>query len=184
VTAFVDESMRLGGDGLYVVAAVVVVRDLDGARRAARTVLVKRQPRFHWRNESEHRRVRMLDAMRAVDADCRVFVRQSIAPRRQTGARALCVNGLLWDLWQSGIDDLVIESRGEHGDAADRRTILAAQRAKRASPALAYRFSRAIEEPILWMADALAGAVTAEMTDGAAYLERLPGIVRRHDVGG
>lgn len=42
--AFVDESARHGRDGLYVVAAVVLVDDLDAARVAVRGVLLPRQP--------------------------------------------------------------------------------------------------------------------------------------------
>lgn len=184
MTAFVDESMRLGAGGLYVVAAVVVADDVDIARQAARSVLVRRQQRFHWRNESEARRQVMLELMSGLDIEARVYVREPIAPRRQAGARALCLNTLLWDLWQAGVDDLVLESRQVHADGADRRTILAAQRARRASPDLAYRFARAIEEPLLWLADALAGATSAHVADGADYLDRLGGIVTRHDVIG
>lgn len=184
MTAFVDESLRLGAGGLYVVAAVVVAENIDAARHAARSVLVRRQPRFHWRNESEARRRSMLERMRGIGIEARVYVCQPIAPRRQSGARALCLNVMLWDLWQAGVDELVFESRQEHGDAADRRTILAAQRARRASQDLTYRFARAIDEPVLWMADALAGAATAQIADGPAYLDRLADIVIRHDMKG
>ena len=177
--------MRFGGGGLYVVAAVVVVaEDIDAARRAARSVLVGRQPRFHWRNESEARRFKMLECMRAQDIEGRVYVRESITPRRQARARALCMNALLWDLRQATVAELVFESRQAHGDGADRRTIIAAQRAGRASPELVYRFDRAIDEPLLWMADALAGAASAQVADGADYyLDLLGGIVTRTDIG-
>jgi hypothetical protein len=183
VTAFVDESMRLRVQGLYVVAAVVVIEDVDAARHAARSVLVRRQPRFHWRNESEARRRLMLERMSDLSIDARVYVRDPIAPRRQAGARALCLNALLWDLWQAEVDDLVIETRQPHADAADRRTIVAAQRARRASPTLDYRFDRALDEPVLWMADALAGAAAAQVAEGADYLDLLGGLVTRTDIG-
>lgn len=183
MTAFVDESLRTGGAGLYVVAAVVVVEDTDAARRAARSVLLGRQPRFHWRNESEARRLNMLECIRGLGIEARVYVRAPIAPRRQAGARALCMNALIWDLWQAGVDSLVLESRQAHGDAADRRTILDAQRARRASPNLTYRFARAMDEPILWMADALAGAASAQVADGATYLDLLGDIITRTDIG-
>ena len=115
--------MRLAGSGLYVVAAVVVIEDLEAARRVARSLLVRRQPKFHWRNESEERRRRMLDAMRELGIDGRVYVREPIAPRRQVGARALCVNALLWDLAgrRRRID---FESRQALTNAVDRSTIL------------------------------------------------------------
>jgi hypothetical protein len=60
----------------------------------------------------------------------------------------------------------VIESRGDRDDRRDRSTIVAAQKSMRASPTIAYRFERPSVEPMLWWADALAGAA-ALATRGA-----------------
>ena len=182
MTAYVDESLRQGHGSLYVVAAAVVTAEPDAAREAARSVLVRRQPRFHWRNESEKRRRRMLEQMHGLGVDARIYMCRPIAPRREAGARALCLNSMLWDLWHSDVDELVLETRQEHNDRVDRRTILAAQKAKRASPALAYRFDQPTTEPLLWFADALAGAASADAADGGSYLELLGELVTRHHI--
>lgn len=183
MTAFVDESIRLDNHGIYVVAAVVVVENLDTAREVARSVLVKRQPRFHWRNEGEPRRLGMLERMSSAGIGARVYVQQPVTSRRPERARALCLNAMLWDLWQAEVEDVVFESRQRHADAADRRLIIAAQQAHRASPHLSYRFEKAINEPLLWMADALAGATSSDSAEGTHYLDCLGGMVARTDVG-
>jgi hypothetical protein len=71
--------------------------------------------------------------------------------------------------------DVLIESRQAHNDRVDRQVIAAAQRAGRASPDLNYRHARPLEEPLLWLADALAGAVMAGVRKDAQYVERLAG---------
>jgi hypothetical protein len=62
VLAFVDESMSLIGEGSYLIASVVVVRErIPETRHALRGMLLRRQRRFHWRNESPERRLEMLE---------------------------------------------------------------------------------------------------------------------------
>ena len=51
--------------------------------------------------------------------------------------------------------------------------IIAAQKAKTAPVDLTYRFSRPQAEPGLWLPDAVAGAVSASLADGATYLDLL-----------
>ena len=85
---------------------------------------------------------------------------------------------MLWELWQDDVDQVVIESRQEHNDRRDRATISRAQRARQASPSLHYGFAKPATEPVLWMADALAGAATGSLVDGAPYLDVLGNRVR------
>jgi hypothetical protein len=53
----------------------------------------------------------------------------------------------------------VSESRQEHNDRKDRREVLSAQQTGVASKGLIYRHGRPQEEPMLWVADAIVGAV-------------------------
>lgn len=68
---------------------------------------------------------------------------------------------------------MVIESRQEHNDRKDRREILGAQRAGVASEGLRYRHARPKDEPLLWLPDALAGAIGTSIADGDQELLRL-----------
>jgi hypothetical protein len=91
--AFVDESLRHGPGGFYVVTAVVMLKeDLDQGRAAVRGILTRRQPRFHWRNETERQRRRMLE--RIAELGCPVMGYMCpLTPRRPDRARALCFTG-------------------------------------------------------------------------------------------
>ncbi len=182
MTAFVDESLRQGPNGLYVIAAVVVTLDFDAARDAARSMLLRGQHRFHWRDENDRRRRLMIDRISELGVGCRAYVCRPVAVRREPRARALCLNGLLWDLWQDDVVELVIESRQEHNDRRDRRTIVGAQRAQRAHPDLSYRFAWPEVEPLLWLADAVAGAVSAAVGERADYTNALGALLAQKDV--
>jgi hypothetical protein len=82
---------------------------------------------------------------------------------RQDRARAKCPARMLWDLGQSGIEDVVFESRGRHNDSKDARTIGQSKRAGGTSASLRYEFARPHAEPLLWIPDAVAGAVATHV---------------------
>lgn len=184
--AFVDESIRQGAnDGLYVVAAAVVgPEDLeDDARRAARAVVRPRQRRFHWRNEGEAQRLAMLGALCSLGVTVRAYEAE-VSARRLVRARALCIERLLWDLRELEVDRLVFETRQERNDAKDRRAILRAQKAQVAPKDLGYAFQAAEAEPLLWLADAAAGAVAAALSGQTdAYVKVLAGALTVVAVG-
>jgi hypothetical protein len=176
---FVDESMRAGG--LYVVAAVIVPGDLDNARQAVKSVLLPHQPRFHWRAESDEQRHRMLEQVRALSTAAPAYVCRSVSRRER--ARRLCLDRLLWDLIGRDVDLLVFESRQARNDHKDQKAIADAQRAKRAPLELRHVFERPHREPLLWLPDAVAGAVATAVGDGVDdYLVRLGEHVRVIDI--
>jgi hypothetical protein len=167
--SYVDESIRAGERGLYVVGVVLVdPGDADAMRRRARAVLLRRQRRFHWHEEGAEQRRRMLGLIAGSGVAPRAYVCQPVPLRREERARALCLNALLWDLWQHlGVARLVLERRQASGDRRDSRTIQAAKAAKRADPALRWSFVRPDDEPLLWLADAVASAMSS-VAAGAA----------------
>lgn len=171
--AFVDESLRQRPDGLCVLAAVVAPNDIDEGRDAVRSVLLPGQLRFHWKDENEGQRRRMLKAIEDMGVRSLVYVCRPVSMRRQARARALCVNALVWDLWTHEVDEVVFESRENHNDAKDRQTIIQAKKAKRAAESLIYRFERPDAEPLLWLPDAVAGAVSAAEAQEHRYLDLL-----------
>lgn len=172
--AFVDESLRQVPDGLYLMAAVVLVdQDVERAREQTKEVLLPRQPLFHWRNESEQQRLLMMRQIAGLGPT--VFGYRCPMPPKSDRARALCLNGLLWDLREHEVDRLVIESRQERNDAKDRQTIVRSLKAERAPADLTYVFARSSDEPLLWLADAMAGAILAHLGEGRTeYLDVLP----------
>jgi hypothetical protein len=140
----------------------------------SRSVLLPRRRRFHWVGEEEQERLAMLGVMTALELPVFGYLRHSLGPGRdQDRARALCLKRLLWDLWQSDVGELVIDSRGNGGDQRDRRSIIQAQKSQGASPDLVYDFQRPRAEPLLWFADA-AGALSTTASGEKDHLVRLP----------
>lgn len=171
-----DESLRLGAAGLYLVtSAVVATDDLGNARDNVRSVLRPRQHRFHWRAEGEAARAAMLAQLAANSTKLVLGCVCHPMPARQERARALCLERVAWDLKSHGIDQLVIESREHRNDTKDAATIERARKAGRASPTLTYTFARPVSEPLLWLADAACGALGADLAEGnSAYVDQLP----------
>ena len=168
---FVDESYQAGAY-LYVVAAAGVVGDLPEIRLTLKQALPKRVPRFHWRNESEASRQQMLERIVELGVVGRAYVGRNVA--KQERARTQCLERLLWDMKERAEDEMVFETRRRHGDQRDRMTIIRSQKRGAASERLHYTFSQPGEEPLLWLADALAGAVSATLAGRGDYIDLLP----------
>ena len=184
---FVDESMRRAPGGLYVLAAVLVpVSQLEACRESARSVLLRRQRRFRWRDETEPQRRKMLAVMVeagvmmlacACTCTCTCACACRVPPRQQR-ARALCATRLAWEASRRGVGRLVFESREERNCAHDRLTMMRAVKARACPASLVYGFARPADEPLLWLADAAAGAVAAQLAgEESGYRDQLGDVV-------
>ena len=178
---FIDESFRPSVP-VYVVASVQV-----DAHHAARLrydikgLLPPRAGRFHWRNESEASRFRMLEVLTGSEAIAEVYV--CTATQKQERSRTQCIELMLWDLMTGDAPELVFESRQEHNDRRDRSKILNSQKRGAAPELLRYSFELPHREPLLWLADAAAGAVSASYAGDGRYVARLGASVLVKEVG-
>jgi hypothetical protein len=174
VLALLDESMSFRGKGLYLVAVVTVHREaVPEIRQSLRGTLLRRQRRFHWRDESEPRRLDMMKLIGDLEVFSFAFSRSPSDPKKQTRARRVCLEAVLWVLREKGIDEVVIESRGGQ-DRDDEAAILDSKRCKIADPNLLFRFDRPQVEPLLWLPDTVAGAEAAcHLDPDCAYAEPL-----------
>lgn len=165
--AYVDESAREGPQGVYylMTAGVVLRADADRARTMLTKLLLPGQDRFHWRNERDvQRRMAMLEVVTQLGVGAFVSWDYPVGSRRQEIARGRCLTSLLSDLGREGVDEVVIEARETRQlDRQDALTISAAREAGLVPESLTYRFGRPKEEPLLWVADAIAGAVGEQL---------------------
>jgi len=146
---FVDETKQRE----YTLAAIAVPTDaLAQARRRMRGLLLGNQRRIHFKDEAVGRKRQILDAIRGLPLEARVYVCESGAPELR--ARQLCLERLVRDLAATGADRLVIET-DESMLVHDRRVLFNAK-AMRADAPFQYAHMRAHEEPLLWVADAVA----------------------------
>ena len=175
VIGYLDEASRTKTGGLlYVVgAAVIIDGDADRARGELRKLLLPRQKYLHWANERDARRRLIIDAVSEIGT---LVIAASYFPttnRRQEAARRDCLTNVAADLCKEGAKELVMETRGEVQDRKDNQTLLDAGHAG-LTPDLRYRHQGKLEEPLLWAADAVVGAITAHLSGaGSEHFARL-----------
>jgi hypothetical protein len=164
-TALVDESFRRGRDGGgYFLLVAVIVPDHQHARITGllRAHVAPGQLRWHFRDERHASRRKLLSQLaelHALDVTAVAFCCETPSQRKTEQARVRCIWNLLAELRSRDVQTVVFESRQERNDRKDRREVISAQRAGVADPALVYRHGRPKEEPLLWLPDAIAGAV-------------------------
>ncbi len=175
VIAYVDESARQGAEGVYylVTAGVVVGAEPEEARRA----LMKLHPprgRFHWRHEGQRGRLAMLAVMAELGHRCIHRLGLPVGSKRQEQARGRCLTALLANLSREGVDQVVIERRGEALDRADRQTVVEAKHAGLIPNDFTYGFKAPEVEPLLWLPDAIAGVMGLHIGGAdSTYYDRL-----------
>lgn len=165
VHAFVDESIRRR----YILCSVTVSpRDLGASRRDLRTMLLPGQRRLHFVHEAPSRRKALLSRMSNMSVRGTIYV----CSGDDTAARKEGLRHLVHDLVLIGGRRLVVESR-EGRDGQDRQTIREALLETGSIDQLDYKHMRPSEEPLLWIADAVAWAAGADRT----WRRRTEGIV-------
>lgn len=167
--AFIDESHRQLTDARYgTLLAAVVINEADEAAvtARARSRLQSGQRRYHWRDEGNRSRRGFVDAFTKQD-DTRlgIVIASTIVERanRVEQGRVFNLWRLLAELNGRGVDRLVIESRQAWNDRNDRREIERARHAGVCPADLVYSHLRPPDDPVLWVADAVAGAASAHL---------------------
>lgn len=174
VQAFVDESRR--GRSYLVCAVVVEAEDLARSRVSLRGMLLSGQRRLHFATESDRRRKSILAEMAKLPVRVWVYV----SGEKEPLARRRSIDALLQDLDAVNGERLVIERREISQDAREKSQIAEAKRLGQAPARLTYTHLGASEEPLLWIADAVAWAYGA----GGNWRQRAAELIEQvKDVG-
>ena len=166
--AYADESMRHRPDrtGLYVLAAAVFDPvETEKLRDEARH-LGQGSQRFHWRDESPSRRRKAVAAVAALDSLHFVVVGTGLDGRRQERGRRQCLTRLLWELGECGVDEARLDARRPEQNARDIALVDALRSRRQIRDELRLDFARSVTEPLVWLPDIVAGAVSAARGDG------------------
>lgn len=147
-TVFVDESKR---SGFRFAAVRVAPEDISDARATMRAQLVRGTRRLHFVHENDVIRRRALAAI--AELELRIAIIEAPRFETQSGQRtsALAMLVGLCVKWEA--DRLVIE-RDENTVGLDRRVLAECARGRPHS--LAFSHVPASQEPLLWIADAVA----------------------------
>lgn len=177
ITAYVDESLRRRphDDGVYAMAAVVVdSADHDGVREALEALRFGRSLRLHWRDESHARRLAITKALTTLPVTGIVTVHLHRIGVRHERARRLCLERLLYEIGVKNAATVTVESRSAE-DHFDRSLLTGLRRSRRVSLDMYVCWASPFEEPLLWAADAVAGATTWWLDGQPQYFDLLTG---------
>jgi len=186
LTAWVDESIvvgRIGTDGAYPIAAAVAdPAACDDVKDQLRALTIGRTGRLHWANESAKRRDAITALIASADLAAIVVVGSPMLGPKQERARRCCLERLLHKLAVFGVGDVWLESRSVVPDRRDIRLVDSARRKGLVPDRLVLGFAKPKEDPMLWIPDAIAGAVTAANLGEPCWMLAMTEILTRHDV--
>lgn len=165
--AWVDESMHgAGGDraqGIYILAAVIAdPAACDPVRARLRALVPKSEVRLHWNRESGKLRMEIAKALSECDLAHLVVVGANYDQSHQERARRQCMERLFSELEQHGVTRVVLESRTPSLNKRDER-MFDALRGKQMMTGLRADFGLPSSEPMLWVPDAVAGVIGADL---------------------
>lgn len=130
-------------------------------RREVKRLRFAGQRRIHWRDERPERRDRIVGAIAALPWTAAVATHTPVPRRLETRARVDCLERIAAWLADEGVGTLVIESRGAHNDREDRGVLI--ERSRSGHRFERYGFARPADEPLLWIADVVAGVTSAHL---------------------
>lgn len=161
LVAYVDESSRRIGDSRIYLMAAALCRSssCEAMREELRTLLLRGQSRLHWRDESEARRTTITAALARMDLRSLVVVAAPVVEGKQERARRICIETLHPTLERVGATSIVQERRTPTLDRRDRAMVDALRGQRLLTRAVRVNFARPMDEPLLWVPDAVAGAV-------------------------
>lgn len=170
-----DESYRhVDGSQIGLLSCVLVHPSQgDGVRAVLSHLAGGRGGRLHWRHENTTRRLTICDTIAASGVSSTTWITPLQSPRHQERARRRLLESALYDLRGTSVRDVIIESRHAERDGKDQQVIAAFTRQGVASAAMDIRHGRPTEEPLLWLPDAVAGAVGDDRCGEPSPLMRL-----------
>jgi hypothetical protein len=169
---FSDETVHTSAGVFVQAVALVDPERQELARKAMRALCPSGAPRLHWVRNSAALRHQTVGAVVAETVQVRAYLAHFDHERRQDDARRRCLVQLLLEHGGPPVSDIVLDRRSDHQDVRD-HSFLMAQCVRFAFPhPPKIRTADSGNEPLLWLADAVAGAVAAHVVDGDSQYVR------------
>lgn len=167
--AFVDESMQQTGapeERAYLLAAAVTeTARCEEIRQTVRSLRHGREKRLHWYDQEPTRHTKIAETIGALGMAATVVIGTPLH-RRSERARRKCMESLLPRLESMGVDRVVLEARTPSQNVLDEQHLLGMRGRRLITRALWVEIARSVDEPLLWVPDAIAGAYGAARTTG------------------
>jgi hypothetical protein len=166
--AFVDESMRQRHDksGIYFLAAAILDPSMAEDLRLAARGLAHGRRRFHWRYEEPSDRRKAVGMIGGLDMLHLVVVGTGLDNARQERGRRQCMERLLWELSGAGVSHVWLDARRPQQNRRDLQVVDRLRIRQMLAADLQVDFAYSQEEPLAWLPDIVAGAVSAAIGDG------------------
>lgn len=134
------------------VAALVTPGDVASLRRDVRSLVLPGQRRIHFTKEQPERKRLILSRLVAFGARSQVFC---CATKNEILAREACLTGIVAHAAAHSHTKIVLE-RDESIERADRQILFREVRRHGLGDSLTYALEAPHQEPLLWIADAIA----------------------------
>lgn len=176
-TAWVDESgsNHVLDPNTYILAAALCLTDeADNARERMKQLRLPGQRKVHWRDEDQRRHRKVTQTIAGLtELEHVVVVRSTDTPDRSERRRRKAMEMLLFQLTSLEVGRVVIESRGPADDHRDRQLLEAMRRRKALLGPIHMDHLAGPADPMLWVPDAVCGAVTEMRCGDAQYYGQL-----------
>jgi hypothetical protein len=171
---YIDESIH-DRPGLYLLAVVLAEPDVSERVGRELSVLIPAARRVHWHAEDDPTRAGLVKAVSTMPVSARAYACLFDAPGRKEAARARALTWMALEL-DAGVRHLILDRRQDAQNAMDRRVLggLAGR-----PPRFTLEHRSSVDEPLLWLADIVVGAVAAQVLGRtSAYVEALGEVLR------
>jgi len=172
---FLDESSAHRDQGrqeYLVCAALLCASDCDDIREQLRPLLLPGQVKLHWSAESDRRRRAIIDEIVRLGPMNVVVSHLGVPSKRDERYRRKCLEAVYHEMVTMDVFDLTLESRSSHQDRGDRAHVVALQ-GQGLDRRLRIGHRRGGDDPLLWIADAVLGAINSAHAGKPRHLEAL-----------
>lgn len=176
-TAYVDESQvgGTGNGGSYVMVATIIIDgDVDDLRRALIRAKPKGAPKLHWYSnmaKARHASIELIATLPLMHWAVVTHPSEDEPPER---TRRKCIGRLFWELASlEMVGQVLMESRGPADDRRDMRMIDTLKSARAIPGSMRVDHQPGRDEPLLWLPDAVCGAVGAHVDGDDSWVEML-----------
>jgi len=148
--------------GAYILAAAVAeVQHIEEMRTAMESLRLKSSgQKLHWVDETSKRRAQIAATIAELPVESFVVVRKGPPSDKPERRRKKCLETMFQTLTDLGCATLALESRGSRDDERDRQLLDKLRRGHKLHSSLKLSHAKGPTDPMLWMADALCGAVS------------------------
>jgi len=173
--AFIDESSALrppSRQDYMVCAAIVGVDDLEIIREELRPLLLPGQIKLHWTDERRSRRRKIIETLSSIDSMQAIITHRSDVTKKTERYRRKCLEQIYFELSEMHIYNVTLESRQKAQNQKDVAHIVALQ-GQGQIPSVQLSHVRGGDDPLLWIPDAVLGALNSAHSGEKQYWETL-----------